>query len=143
MAVTFTVFFFFPGDKFRVSHSLKFEKIVFFSKKVGKNKTSVFLFFRGIVYELLAQFFLSRFIFTKKKIMFGLFLFPPTFGRIFLLFSLEKFKRHSLTHLQRLFFSSGHGKQKKQFFYSLSRISPKYPKNQTFPQKKNPVLLTK
>ena len=53
--------------------------------------------------------------------------------------SQEKFKVHSLTRLQSLFFFSRPGK-KNDFFYSLTRFLPKIPKTQTITGKKKRYL---
>ena len=79
-------------------------------------------------------------LFLFRKIMFGLFFFPPIFGMIFVFFFLGKVYLYSLTRLKNVFFFSGYRK-KKRVFHSLIRFLPKNPKKQTIPLKITPLIL--
>ena len=139
--VSKVAFFFISRDKFR-GHSLtqNWQKCFFFSRKSGKKKTNVFYFFPGIVCEPLTRSFLRLLFFLKRKSCLVCFFFPPTFGRIFVFFFLEKFTfTHSLDWKARFFFPGP--EKKKRVFHSLTRFLPKNPKKQTIPWKKKTLPL--
>ena len=114
--------FFFPGISLGVTHSLKFEKSVFFSEKVEK-KNKCFFFPRNSLWAK-NRFFWAVQSFLKRKIIWACFFFSLIF--LFFYFSLEKFNfTHSLIWKSCFFFFRP--PEEKRVFHSLSRFLPKNP----------------